>query len=117
MVAKFTQELVGGASKLLKAFLELNLCDRLVSYSDERLFTGNMYQALGFTLEHTTPPDYCYTSGKPKDGRIHKSRFQRSHLAKKFDNFDESLNESENCKNNGFYQIFDCGKKRWMLTC
>lgn len=112
-----TKTVVGGAGKLLKAFLELNLCDRLVSYSDERLFTGNMYQALGFTLEHTTPPDYCYTSGKPKDGRIHKSRFQRSHLAKKFDNFDESLNESENCKNNGFYQIFDCGKKRWMLTC
>lgn len=112
-----TKTVVGGASKLLKAFLDMKLCDAIVSYSDERLFTGRMYSTLGFTLDHVTPPDYCYTTGKPKDGRIHKSRLQRKYLATLLKNFDESLSEVENCRNNGLYQIYDCGKKRWTLKC
>lgn len=106
---------VGGAGRLLKHFLDLGLCHTLVSYSDTRLFTGNMYEQIGFTLAHETEPDYCYVSSSIKAGRIHKSKFQRKHLPSRLANFDPDKTEVENCFNNGWYQLFDCGKKKWVL--
>lgn len=108
---------VGGAGRLLKNFLDLDLCHTLVSYSDNRLFSGNMYKELGFTLEHETDPDYCYVTNQLKDGRVHKSKFQRKHLPTKLKSFDPEKTEVENCFNNGWYQLFDCGKKKWILEC
>ncbi len=107
---------VGGASRLLAAFLKMGLADRLTSYSDNRLFTGKMYERLGFTLTHVTPPDYFYTQGRPKSGRQHKSRFQKRHLSVMFPGCDiENKTEREICEENGYYQIYDCGKTRWDL--
>jgi len=106
---------VGGAGKLLKHFLSINKCHTIVSYSDNRLFTGDMYRKIGFTLAHETDPDYCYVSNSIKDGRIHKSKFQRKYLPSKLKNFDPDKTEVENCFSNGWYQLFDCGKKKWVL--
>lgn len=106
---------VGGASKLLKAFLAMQECHTLISYSDNRAFSGNMYQALGFSLVGEAAPDYWYVSSNIKDGRQHKSRFQRKFLSKRLESFDPALSEAENCHANGWYQLFDCGKKKWEL--
>lgn len=111
-----TCTVVGGASRLLSRFAALKLCHTLVSYSDTRVFNGSMYMALGFTKIHDTPPDYCYTNGSTSVGRIHKSKFQRKHLPSLLENFDHSKTEVENCFNNGWYQIFDCGKTKWELA-
>lgn len=108
--------IVGGASKLLAAFVKESDARRIVSYSDTRAFSGNMYKQLGFKLEHTTPPDYAYTTGSAKIGRVHKAKFQRKHLPTVLQDFDPTLSESANCWNNGWYQIFDCGKKKWVLS-
>lgn len=110
-----TCTVVGGAGRLLAKFKSLDLCHTLVSYSDTRLFSGAMYQRLGFSLEHETGPDYCYVSWSLTDGRIHKAKFQRSHLAKRLENFDPSKSEVQNCFDHGWYQLFDCGKKKWVL--
>ncbi len=107
--------IVGGASRLLKRFMALELCHTLISYSDNRVFTGNMYREIGFALVHETEPDYCYVSNSISDGRIHKSKFQRKYLPNKLKNFDPNQTEVENCFNNGWYQLFDCGKKKWIL--
>lgn len=112
-----THTVVGGASKLLSEFLRRGLAHTLVSYSDNRLFTGNMYLSLGFALEHESPPDYCYVSNNSRVGRIHKSRFQRKHLPKMLEIFDPEKTEVENCAENGWFQLFDCGKKKWALSC
>lgn len=106
---------VGGATKLLSRFIRLGLCHTIISYSDTRLFSGKMYEKLGFTLEHETKPDYCYVSSSVSDGRLHKSKFQRKHLAKRLKVFDPSKSEAQNCFDNGWYQLFDCGKKKWVL--
>ena len=111
-----TKTVVGGAGKLLKAFLKLDLCNKLISYSDTRLFSGNMYGQLGFTFDGVVAPDYRYITGGDNTLRMHKSGFKRELLAKKFDNFDPNLSERDNCHNNGYYQVFDCGKKRWILN-
>ena len=108
---------VGGASKLLKAFLACNgKCTTIVSYSDNRWATGNMYEKLGFTKSAVTPPDYVYLD--TRDNQLyHKSSFRREALARKFpDKFDPALSERENCHNLGFYQVFNCGLTKWSLT-
>ena len=110
-----TKTVVGGASKLLKAFLRSGRAKTVVSYSDTRAFSGAMYQALGFDLVSESAPDYKYVNGSYKVGRIHKSKFQRKNLPDMLSVFDPKLSEAENCRNNGWYQIFDCGKKKWVL--
>jgi hypothetical protein len=107
---------VGGASKLLKAFRRENLADKLTSYSDARMFSGNMYAQLGFTRTHQTLPDYYYVNLRVATWRVHKAKFQKKHLAKLFPGCDiENKTEKEICEENGYYQVYDCGKVRWDL--
>lgn len=104
---------VGGASKLFKYFLSLDLVDRVTSYSDNRLFSGRMYEKLGFQWVHDVRPDYWYTTGRPTFGRKHKAGFQKTKLVKMFPGCDLSKSEREICYEAGLYRIYDCGKKRW----
>jgi len=107
---------VGGASRLLKAFTRAHTeCREVISYSDNRLFTGGMYEKLGFTMTKETKPDYGYT----RNGQYlyHKSKFQKSKLLKREDiDFNPEETEYENCLRNGWYRFWDCGKKKWSLT-
>lgn len=104
---------VGGASKLFKAFLGLDMADVITSYSDNRLFNGAMYEKLGFRMVHEVRPDYWYTTGRPAFGRRHKAGFQKTKLAKLLPGCDLSKSEREICYAAGLYRIYDCGKKRW----
>ena len=55
----------GGASKLLKYFLEnYDLGKGLVTYCDPESFDGHTYEKIGFTLHHICADDYRYV----KDG-------------------------------------------------
>lgn len=104
----------GGASKLLSYYLNTNpLITNIVSYSDNRISNGKLYEVLGFTEIKHVSPSYYYT----KDGdRFHKSNFKKDAQRKKFKNFDESLTEYVNANNNGFYQIYDAGKIKFELS-
>jgi len=107
---------VGGASKLLKAFLRDHLdVERVISYSDNRMYAGGMYEKLGFKRDNVSDPSYCYV--KPAlQWRVHKSKFKRSALqTREGFNFDPALSEGENCHKNGWYRLYDCGKTRWVL--
>jgi hypothetical protein len=112
-----TASVVGGASKLLKAFVKTDTADNLTSYSDIRAFSGNMYEKLGFTMTRQSPPDYMYATTKLGCKREHKSKYQKKNLVKLFPGCDvENKTEKQICEENGLYQIFDCGKRRWDLT-
>lgn len=112
-----TCSVVGGASRLLNAFLKLDAADTITSYSDVRMFSGNMYEKLGFTKVHQTPPDYCYVNTRVAGWRVHKAKFQKKHLVKRFPGCDiENKTEKEICEEHGYYQVYDCGKVRWDLT-
>ena len=111
----FNCQVIGGASKLLKAFTREHPEVRsLISYSDNRWFTGGVYNALGFEHTKDCPLDYAYTKG---DSIWHKAQFKHSAMKTK-PNFvyDENLSEIQNCHNNGYFRIWDCGKKKWELT-
>jgi hypothetical protein len=69
----------GGASRLLKHFVTEAKPQSIVSYSDNMLFTGGMYEALGFTNIGVSAPDYKLFF--PKETRLrHKSTMQRKHI-------------------------------------
>ena len=109
---------VGGASRLLKNFIKNNPeVMKIISYSDNRWFNGRMYEAIGFIKERDIPPDYKYVHNKT-EGRIpkHKSAFKKDQLVK-MEGFDFNPDESEhqNCLRNGWYRIYDCGKKKWVM--
>ena len=108
---------IGGASRLLKAFISKGFADKITSYSDVRMFSGKMYERLGFTRTHQTPPDYHYVNLRKIKWREHKSKFQKARLAEMFPGCDiENKTEREICEENGYYQIYDCGKVRWDLA-
>ena len=109
---KRDHSVVGGASKLLKAFRRENV-GSIISYADKRRSTGGLYKALGFELSHESPPNYFYfMNGSTKlESRI---KYQKHKLKKVLDKFDSELTESENMYNNKYCKIYDCGNSVWI---
>lgn len=105
---------VGGFSKLMKAWLKLNPVKTVVSYSDNRLFTGKVYELAGFKKIHTTQPDYKYLEPGWDDTLHHKSKYQKKHLVERFGvEACEGKTERQITEENSIYQVYDCGKTRW----
>lgn len=62
----------GGASKLLKYFLQhYNIGNGLVTYCDPEEFTGGVYPKLGFKQHHICPDDYRYV----KNGKVYSKQY------------------------------------------
>lgn len=102
---------VGGASRLLSAFLDrVPEARKLVTFSDRRVFRGDMYKVLGFAVDSELPPDYTYVVGRH---RKHKRGFQKSDLLAMFPEATAEQTEREITENNGIYRIYDSGKLRW----
>lgn len=107
---------VGGASRLLKKLVAETRARAVVSYSDNRLFTGGLYERLGFVRDGVSSPNYSYVD-LAGARRLHKSKFQHKHLPKVLGaNYDPSRSERDNCEAAGYYQLFDCGLTRWVLV-
>ena len=106
-------QIIGGASKLLKPcmdFCKKNKCDKLVTWSDNRWSSGNMYEKLGFTLNKELGPDYSYVDTKTKYKGVSKQSRKKSNS-----NCPKEKTENEHAIEQGFSRIWDCGKKRWIL--
>lgn len=91
---------VGGASKITKNM-------KFVSYGNRRWCSSlsNVYDKLG-SHESVSNPCYFYVKGNELK---HRSNFMKHKLKNKLDIFDPHLSEAENCYNNGFRRIWDCG--------
>lgn len=104
---------VGGASKLLKHFISQHLPNKIISYSDNEWSTGNLYSTLGFTLETEIKPSYWYVA--PREEKLmHRYNFAKHKLVEK--GYDATQTEREITKQMGLLRVWDCGKKRWVLT-
>jgi hypothetical protein len=111
--SKLDTTIVGGASKLLKQFKK-DFEGSILSYSDKRWSTGNLYKQLGFTLSHTSKPNYRYYKYK-----YSLSRYQcQKHLLKELvpEYYNAALSETEIMYNAGYYKVFDCGNDVWILN-
>jgi predicted nucleic-acid-binding Zn-ribbon protein len=107
--------IVGAASKLMSAFLKATPeCESIISFSDPRWFSGEMYSAIGFTKVAVNPPSYSYVK-QHNAVRHRKVAFQRKYLPKLLgEKFDPLKTERENCEAAGYYQIYDCGLVKWL---
>lgn len=104
---------MGGFSKILSYFIKSYNPEEILTYADLR-FTNeddNVYLKCGFTCNGTTKPGYFYTNGEIRESR---QKFMKHKLKTKLKKYDESLTEYQNCNNNGYYRIWDCGHLRYV---
>jgi len=115
--------ILGGASKLFKAFVKEQDPDLIKSFSDNRYFSGGMYEQLGFELVSESMPDYQVWS--QKKGLFPKSHYQRRNVQKRllehgkdetYDHETDLRTEREMTYLMGAGRIYDCGKKKWVWT-
>lgn len=99
---KFTN-VVGGASKLFKHFLDVINADTVISYCDRRLFTGKVYENIGMTFSHNSPPNYIWINSS---GTTY-SRYQTQvHMLN-----ETGMKEDDIMKSRGFMKLYDSGQK------
>lgn len=105
---------IGGFSKLLRAFQRNEIWSKIVSFGDRCVVYRhkNTYTQNGFKEVRLNPPDYKYTRGLE---RHHKFGFRKKLLAKKY-NFDESMSEHEMAKEAKFFRIYNAGLIKYELT-
>ncbi|MGI0076182.1 MAG: DUF7487 domain-containing protein [Nitrosopumilaceae archaeon] len=110
---KVNTNIVGGASKLFKQFITQHSPQSIISYSDKRWNTGNMYLKLNFGYSHASKPNYWYFNAQ--EYVLHsRIKFQKHKLEKQLEMFDPNLTEWENMINNGWNRIWDCGNDVWI---
>lgn len=103
----------GGFEKLLKHFQKTHNWRQIVSFADMRWSNGDLYERTGWTLDSELPADYYWCkNGK----RYHKFGFRRALLANKLTHYNPALSEAENCRNDGYTKIYNCGLKRYVMT-
>ena len=100
---------IGGASKLFKYFIKTHNPNSIITYSDKRWNTGQLYTTLGFKYLHTSAPNYFYFSKNNVLNLQSRQTYQKHKLPKVLNQFDISVSEWENMQLNGYDRIWDCG--------
>lgn len=110
-----TCRVIGGASKLLQHFIRTNSFSKLITYCDLSFFSGELYEAIGFTKVGTSAPDYKVIDPSTQT-RKHKATTKRQNLPTLFGtSFNPDLSEFKNTQANGWYRVYDCGKAKYEL--
>lgn len=102
---------VGGASKLLKHFINLYNPTVIISYSDNRWSEGKLYETLGFEKQPKPTIGYWYVDNYVN--RLHRFNFTKQELIRAGN--DPSLTEWEIMKSLGYDRIWDCGHQKFIL--
>lgn len=107
--------IIGGASKLLTSFTRL-YPGSVISYSDNMISDGGVYQRIGFTKLHDVPPTYFYYKPGIRS-LMHRSSARRHKLPILLgEAFDPHLSERENMKAAGWLRYYDAGKIAWGIN-
>jgi hypothetical protein len=109
---------VGGASKLLKFFINQYFPKKITTYADRRFANNsNFYETLGFIKTGQTVPNYFYFKPTtPEYMKLqHRYNFAKHLLVRKLTIFDPSKTEYENMKANGYLKIYDAGSYKYEL--
>ena len=107
---KLNHSVIGGASKLLRFFIDNYNPTRIISYADKDWSSGNLYEKIGFIKISETNPDYKYIINGI---RTHKSNFRKSQLEKNLKIDVSEKREHELTENIGINKIYDCGKLKY----
>lgn len=102
----------GIASKMLYYFIKNYNAKNIITYSDKRWNTGNLYKQIGFRYSHTSEPNYWYVINKQ---RKHRYGFKKQDLNERLNSFNPKKTEYENMLSNGYDRIWDCGNDVYSL--
>lgn len=105
---KLNTNVIGGASKLFNYFVKTYKPESIISYQDNRLFNGNLYEKLGFKQIRISEPSYYYVINKKREYRYN---WRKDVLVKL--GFDSNKTEKEIMEELGYPRIYDCGTKVW----
>ena len=100
--SKHNYNVIGGASKLFKYFIDNYMKDGevIVSYSDIAKTTGKIYKTLNFEFVNDADPNYIWW----RSDDDYKTRYQC-----------QMVNERIIMESNGYIKIYDCGNKVWVF--
>ena len=93
-------QVVGGASKLFRYFINNYGYTSVLSYQDIARTSGDLYKILGFRLDHVSEPNYVWADMCTGN---YLTRYQT-----------RMKNEKQIMIERGYVQIFDCGNKVWI---
>lgn len=108
---KINYILSGSASKLFQYFLKNNDNGEIVSYSENALFDGGLYEKLGFKYDRDTKINYYWTKG---DKKFHRYTFNKKRLVEMGN--DPNMSEKDIMYNLGYYKVFSVGQKKWIFN-
>lgn len=111
---------VGGASKLLKAYITQFKPVKMFTYADRRFANSSkFYETIGFKLcGHTVPNYFYFKSSMPQYMKLfHRYNFAKHLLPRKLKQYDASQTEYQNMKTNGYFKIYDAGSFKYELAC
>lgn len=100
---------VGGASKLLKYFINNYNPAEIQTYSDNMISNGDLYEKLGFKYSHTSKPGYWYSINGI---RYHRFNFRKDKLVK--GGADKNKFEHEIMEEMGYLRVWSAGNKKWI---
>jgi very-short-patch-repair endonuclease len=103
---KLDTNVIGGASKLFKYFINIYKPEKTVSYADLRWSNGSLYNTLNFEFIHDSKPNYWYVLNNI---RKHRFGYRKSILIKQ--GFNINKTEKQIMLERGIYRIYDCGNK------
>ncbi len=100
---------IGAASKLFKHFIKTVNPNEVISYSDNRWSTGELYKKLNFEKKSNGYSNYWYIQSNVIE-RIHRYTLRKTLKDNQF------ISEYENRKNQGFNRIWDSGSSKWVWS-
>jgi len=103
----------GGAQRLFAHFRRQFGPKYVVSYCDQRLFTGHVYETLGFTRVRWSKPNYWYVNAYEVLSRY---QCQKHKLEDFLEDFDPNLSEYANMQANRYLRVYDCGSVTYEIS-
>ena len=100
---KADYQIVGGFTKLIAA----SKIDKFISYIDLAHYSGQGYEASGFSKVAYTAPSYVYCKGLLSLNRMACQKHKLQAMLK--EKYDEQLTEQENMRNAGWLKVYDAG--------
>lgn len=103
-----SENVVGGASKILSHFEKTQNPSTVYSFSDNEYSIGNLYEKLGMKLESENLSYFYYKGGLT----FSRNNFQKHKLVER--GYDKNKTEKQIMNELGYYRVWDCGTKLWV---
>lgn len=92
---------------MFKFFLSNFEVEEILYFSDNRFSSEKFMIENGFSKERDIKPSYSWCKGNK---RFHRSTLSKEFLIENFGGYKEGLSLQDNCREKGFYKIWDAGK-------